>query len=413
MHWGPKKSGRLSVLLLVTAVVLSACGSNKEETNEGSGQDGGAPADQTVKIGVIAPLSGSLAPLGVGIKNAAELAVKEANEKRLVKGWKIVLDAQDDAANPDTGGAVANKLASDGAVAGVIGTLNSSVAQQVQKPLNDAGIVVVSPANTNPSLTQGLDPANKKRPFATYFRVATTDAIQGPFAADFAYDTGGFKNAVVIHDKKTYGQGLALAFKERFEAKGGKVSTVETIEPNDEDFSTVLSKVKRFNPDLIYYGGEFPAASLITDQADLAKIKAPLMGGDGIFDKTYIDVAKQAGEGDLATSVGAPTAQLASAKAFVDAYKAAGYSDDHSAYGAYSYDATNVIIQALAKVLPDKKALDAKTRQDIVAAVQATDLDGATGKVSFDEYGDTTTKILTVYKVEAGAWKPQKTAEFK
>jgi branched-chain amino acid transport system substrate-binding protein len=185
------------------------------------------------------------------------------------------------------------------------------------------------------------------------------------------------------------------------------------VEPDDKDFSAVLSRVKRFNPDMIYFGGEYPAASLLTSQADQQGLKVPLMGGDGIFDKTYIDVAKEAGEGDFATSVGAPTDQLPTAKAFVDAYKAAGYADPYSAYGAYAYDAANAIIEALSKVLPDQSKIDDALRPKFRQAVQDGSIDGVTGKVAFDEFGDTTTRILTVYKVDGGAWKPQKTEEFK
>jgi branched-chain amino acid transport system substrate-binding protein len=124
-------------------------------------------------------------------------------------------------------------------------------------------------------------------------------------------------------------------------------------------------------------------------------------------------VAKEAGEGDFATSVGAPTDQLPTAKAFVDAYKAAGYADPYSAYGAYAYDAANAIIEALSKVLPDQNRVDDALRPKFRQAVQDGSIDGVTGRVAFDEFGDTTTRILTVYKVDGGAWKPQKTEEFK
>src|SRR5207237_2332594 len=134
---------------------------------------------------------------------------------------------------------------------------------------------------------------------------------------------------------------------------------------------------------------------------------------DGIYDPTYISVAKQAAEGDYATSVGAPTDQLPTAKAFVDAYNAAKYPDPYSAYGAYAYDAANVIINALAQVLPDQKKIDDALRPKIRQAVQDGSIDGVTGKVSFDQFGDTTTRILTVYQVQSGAWKPLKTEEFK
>ena len=402
---------RIPVLLGVAALLLAACGSNKKEGASSTGTT--AAATKTVKIGVIAPLSGSLSSLGLGIKNSVDLAIKQANDKNLVKGWKIELDAEDDTAKADVGAQVATKVASDAAVAGVVGTLNSSVALQVQPILARENIVMVSPANTGIELTQGTDPNNKKRQYPNYFRVSTTDAIQGPFAANYATQDLNAKNVVTIHDKKTYGQGLVAEFTKQLVKNGGKVVDAETINPGDQDFSAVLSKIKPLNPDLIYYGGEYPEAQLITSQAKALGIKAPLMGGDGIYDKTYIQTAKEAAEGDLATSVGAPTDELQSAADFVAAYKAAKYTDDFSAYGAYSYDAANVIIQALAKVLPGKTAIDSQVRADIVKAVQGTSLDGVTGKVAFDEFGDTTTKILTVYKVQNQEWKAVKTDAFK
>ncbi len=404
-----RRAGKFGIAILVATVILSACGSDKSETQGGA--DSGS--DKTVKIGVIAPLSGSLTALGLGIKNGADLAVRRANEKKTIKGWKVVLSPEDDTAVPDVGANAATKLSDDKDVAAVIGTLNSSVAEKVAPILNRQKVVMVSPANTNPSLTQGIDPNNKARPFEYYFRVATTDLIQGPFAANYAYNDAGKRNVVVVHDKKTYGQGLALQFKAQFEKLGGKIPAVETVEPEDKDFSAVLSRIKRFNPDLIYYGGEYPAASLLTGQADQQGLRVPLMGGDGIFSGTYIDVAKEAGKGDLATSVGAPTDKLPTAQAFVDAYQAAGYADPYEAYGAYGYDAANVIIAALEKVLTEDAELDDGLREELRDAVQGTSIDGVTGKVAFDEYGDTTTRVLTVYKVEGEAWAPQKTEEFK
>jgi len=141
-------------------------------------------------------------------------------------------------------------------------------------------------------------------------------------------------------------------------------------------------------------------------------LDVPLMGGDGIFDPTYVKLAGPKSNGDLCTSVGAPTDKLASAAQFVKDYNAAGYKEDFSAYGAYSYDAANILIEAMAKVLPGKDSIDDSVRQDIIKAVQDTDYDGVAGHVSFDQYGDTTNRVLTVYKVTAGEWKPVKTDTF-
>lgn len=184
----------------------------------------------------------------------------------------------------------------------------------------------------------------------------------------------------------------------------------ETINPGDKDFALVLGKVKPKNPDLIYYGGEYPEAGPLSSQAGTVGIKGLVFGGDGIYDPNFI---KQGGrEGDLATSVGAPAEQLDSAKQFIADYKAAGYADAFSAYGAYAYDAANVIIEALAKVLPGKAAVDDAVRSAVIAAVQRSHIKGVAGDVAFDAFGDTTSKVLTVYKVQAGAWVPVKTADF-
>jgi branched-chain amino acid transport system substrate-binding protein len=318
----------------------------------------------------------------------------------------------------DVGANAATKLSDDKSVMAVVGTVNSTVAEKVAPILDRQRVVMISPSNTDPKLTRGTDPKNKVRRFEYYFRVASTDLIQGPFAANFAYQFAGKRNVVVIHDKQPYGQGLALQFKAQLERLGGRVPIVETVEPEGTDFSVLLSRIKRFNPDMIYFGGEYHAAALLTSQADQQGIKVPLMGGYGILDPSYFDVAQAGAEGDFATSVVASTEQLPTAKPFIDAYEAAGYGDPYEAYGAYAYDAANVIIAAMAKVLPGKRKITDALRVKLRQAVQDAIIDGVTGKVAFDQYGDTTTHILTVYTVErdtsgALAWKPKVTKEFQ
>jgi branched-chain amino acid transport system substrate-binding protein len=391
------------VTLLAASMAMSACGNRAEEAPGGEGSE----SAKVAKIGVIAPLSGDLSALGLGIQNSVDLAVKQANESNAIPGWTLEVDAQDDQATPDVGKNAATKLAGDDQVIGVVGTLNSSVSQSVQPVLSGANIVQVSPANTNPTLTQGPDPENPSRPYPGYFRTCTTDAVQGPFAAKFLLETG-IKNVATIHDKKAYGQGLVAAFSEAFKSGGGTITAAETINPDDKNFSAVISKVKGGNPQAVYYGGEYPQAGPLSQQMKSGGVNIPLMGGDGIYDPAFIELAGKSSDGDLATSVGAPTESLASAKQFVTDYEAAGYDDPYAAYGAYSYDAANAIINALKTSLAD--AEDAKSaRQATIDAMGSVSFDGATGKVAFDEYGDTTTKTLTVYKVEGGKWAAEKT----
>jgi branched-chain amino acid transport system substrate-binding protein len=389
--------------LLATALAVSACGTRAEEATGGSGET----AAKTAKIGVIAPLSGDLSALGLGIQHSVELAVKQANENKTIPGWTLEVDPQDDQGLPDPGKNAATKLAGDDEVIGVVGTLNSSVAQSVQPVLNSANIAMVSPANTNPTLTKGADPANPQRAYDSYFRTCTTDDVQGPFAAKYLLDQG-IKNVATIHDKKAYGQGLVAAFTSSFESGGGKVVEAETINPDDKDFSSVISKVKGAGPEAVYYGGEFPQGAPMSQQMKSAGLDVPLMGGDGLKSEQYFALAGSTADGDLSTSVGAPPETLDSAKQFLADYEAAGFADPYEAYGAYSYDAANAIIEALKTSLAD--AEDAKSaRQATVEALGGVSFQGATGDVSFDEFGDATAKVLTVYKVEGKKWVAAKT----
>ena len=398
---------RLGVPLAVAALALSACGSR---TDSGAASTAGS-GTKTVKIGVIAPLSGNLSALGLGIKNSVDLAIKQANESNAVPGWKFEILPLDDEAKAEVGKNAATKISSDDAVIGVVGTLNSSVAQQTQPVLDAAKIAQVSPANTNPTLTQGADAAAKKRPYANYFRTCTTDAVQGPFAAQFLIGQG-IKKVATIHDKKTYGQGLVDAFTVEFKKGGGEVVAAETIGENDKDFSTVISKIKPSAPGAIYYGGEYPQAGPLSQQMKAQGLSIPLMGGDGIFDPKYIELAGATATGDLATSVGAPTESTEAGKKFLDQYKAAGFAEPAAAYGGYAYDAAKAIIEGAKSSLKDAK--DVKSaRAATLAAIGKVSFDGVTGKVAFDEFGDTTSKILTVYKVDAGKWAPSKTDTFK
>jgi branched-chain amino acid transport system substrate-binding protein len=390
----------LQAVTVLGVLLLLAAGCSREE---GGGQAG--EATKTVKIGVIAPLTGPLSELGLGIKNSVDLAIKQANDKKTVPGYNIVLAAEDDTADPATGANAANKLASDPLVAGVVGTLNSSVSQSVAPVLARVNIAQISPANTNDTLTRGESFKDApKRVWPTYFRTATLDSLQGPFAADYAYNEAGFKSAVVIHDKKTYGQGLATAFSQRFKDDGGQVLSTQTVNENDRDFGAVITKVIGAKPDVVYYGGEYPAAGPLAGQLKERGFAGPLFGGDGIYASDFFKGAGDKGDGSLATSVGEPTARLDTAKQFVSDYEAAGFSESYSAYGALSYDAANILIQGLAKALPNASDVQS-ARSSIVTAVGETrGYAGATGEHSFDEFGDTNNRAWTVYKAENKEW---------
>ncbi|MFD8642963.1 branched-chain amino acid ABC transporter substrate-binding protein [Streptomyces zaomyceticus] len=406
-----------SMLILTTAVTagaltLTACGSRDDKS--GAAEKPGEAGNVTVTIGLDAPLTGELSALGLGIKNSADLAVKTANEKSYVKGVTFKLESLDDQAQPSAGQQNATKFVADKTVLGVVGPLNSSVAESMQKVFDDAKLVQVSPANTNPALSQGINwsTGDKKRTYKSYFRTATTDAIQGPFAAQYVYNEAKKTKAFIIDDKKTYGAGLAGTFKGEFEKLGGKVLGTEHINPDTKDFSAVATKVKSSGADVVYYGGEYPAAGPLAKQIKEAGAKVVVVGGDAIYSPEYVKLGGAAAtNGDIATSVGAPIESLDSAKEFLANYKAKGYKEAYEAYGGYAYDSTWAIIEAVKKATEGNGG-KAPERAKVVEAMQSVSFEGVTGKVSFDEFGDTTNKQLTVYKVEGGAFKPVKSDTF-
>ncbi|MEV5736822.1 branched-chain amino acid ABC transporter substrate-binding protein [Streptomyces sp. NPDC052292] len=394
----------ITAALAAGALTLTACGS-RDSGDKGS--DSGNGGGTTVVIGVDAPLTGDLSALGLGIRNSVDLAAKQANKKNYVKGVTFKIEAKDDQAQPSSGQTNATGFVGEKDVLGVVGPLNSSVAQSMQKVFDDAKLVEVSPANTSPDLTQGPDwRKSKTRQYKSYFRTATTDAIQGPFAAQYVFNKAKRTKAFVIDDKKTYGAGLAGTFTDEFKKLGGKIVGTEHINPDTKDFSAVATKVKNSGAQVVYYGGEYPQAGPLSKQIKAAGAKVPLVGGDGIYADDFIKLAGASGTGDLATSVGAPVETLDSAKEFVDNYKAAGYKEAYAAYGGYSYDSAWSIIEAVKKVVDDNGGkLPSDARAKVTAAMQNVSFDGVTGKVSFDEYGDATNKQLTVYSVTGGAWK--------
>ena len=397
--------------LLVASLALAGCGTRGGD--DGGDTGSGSSDNKIAKIGVISPMSGDLSALGLGIKNSVDLAVKQANESGAIPGWTLQVEVGDDQATPDVGKNAATKLSSDAEVVAVVGTLNSSVAQSVQPVLGSAGILMVSPANTNPSLTQGADFANNpERPYPNYFRTCTTDSIQGPFAARYLFEKAGIKEVATVHDKKTYGQGLVEAFSAEYEKLGGKIVAAETINPDDDKYDAVISKIEPSKPGAVYYGGEYPQAGPFSQQMKAAGLNVPLMGGDGIFSGEFIKLAGETADGDLATSVGAPIDSLESAKTFTEAYDAAGYKEGYEAYGAYAYDAANAIIEALKTALADADSAEA-ARQGAIDAMSGVSFEGVTGAVAFDEFGDTTSKVLTVYGVEGGEWAAKDTGEFE
>ncbi|MFF3337320.1 branched-chain amino acid ABC transporter substrate-binding protein [Streptomyces flavidovirens] len=401
----------LTTALTTGALTLTACGSRDDNKGEGD-----SSKKTTVVIGVDAPLTGSLSALGQGIKNSVDLAAKTANKNNEVPGIEFKIEALDDQAVPASGQANAAKLVGNKDVIGAVGPLNSGVAQSMQGVFEKASLVQVSPANTNPALSQGDNwgKGELKRPFQTYFRTAATDVVQGKFAAQYLYNDAKKRKVYVVDDKQTYGAGLAAIFSAEFKRLGGKIAGTDHVTVKETDFSSTADKVKSSKADSVYFGGQYPEGGLLSDQIKKTGAKIPTMGGDGIYDPAFISASGVANDGDFATSIGYPVEKLPTAKKFIADYEAAGYKDPYAAYGGYSYDAGWAIIQAVKSVVAANDGkLPEDARAKVVEAMSKVSFDGVTGKVAFDKYGDTTNKQLTVYKVEGKVWKDVKSATFK
>jgi branched-chain amino acid transport system substrate-binding protein len=406
----------LTTVLTTGALTLTACGSRSNDDGKKS-DGGGGGGNTTLTIGVDAPLTGANSATGLGLKYGVQIAVDDANAKKLVPGVTFKVDALDDKTLPATGQQNATAMVQDNSVIAAVGPLNSNVATSMQQVYANAKMVEISPANTNTALTQGKDWATgkKTRPFNTYFRTATTDANQGGFAAQYAYQTLKKKDAFVVDDKQSYGAGLAGIFKGKFAQYGGKIAGTDHVNTGDTDYSTLVTKIKNSHADMLYYGGQYDESQLITKQLKAAGVHIPLMGGDGMYSDTYIKVAGPASEGDLATSVGVPVTTLPAAQQFIKDYKAKNYPGDYGTYGGYSYDAATAIINAVKTVMDangGKLPAINDARAKLVDAVQKTDFDGIAGHVAFDQYGDTTNKQLTVYQVKSGKWVAVKSGTY-
>lgn len=376
-------------LLLLLTLVFANCGGGSDTVL--SDQD---VTTTTLTVGVIAPLDAGLTSFGRGIRNSVQLAVDQANRNQAIPGVTLLVDARDDSSDPDVGAAAASQLALNPTLVGVIGTYNSGVAFRTAPILQGQGIVQISPANTDPTLTQPT------RQFTNYFRVVVPDSVQGPFLADRAFDRG-YRRVAVVTESKSVSQGLADAFSQRFTERGGTILITEVVPEGTTDYSAILTRVRGINPELLFYGGEYQTADLVRVQSSQLGLRVPLMGGDGVKDDAYIAGAQGFAEGDLASTVGAPIAKLPGGPQFQADYEAAGFSDPPTDFGPFAFDATNALIDAVRRAMSS-----GATREVILANVQTTSLAGVTGPVAFTANGDPQNQLLTLYQVQEGVWVP-------
>lgn len=372
-------------LLLLAATVLAGCGADNPKAPDSKG----STKLTKVKIGLGAPLTGDNAVYGQGMKRAAELALKEANdsEEARAAGYEFVLRAEDDQADPKQAVNVANLLAGDPDVAGVIGHFNSGCTIPASAVYEDVGLAMIT-VSSNPQITtQGFRVVN---------RIVARDDAQGAFAARLVFEDFGFADVAVVDDSTPYGQGLAAEFVKTFEALGGKIITREAIQTREVDFGALVTRLKSLEPQAVYYAGAHTEGALLSKQMSEAGMDVPLIGGDIIFSDEYIALAgADNAEGDVATILGLPLDQQARGQDFRAAYEAE-YGKPPEAYDSYAYDAAAIFVKAVLDVGPERSA--------VIDAVRNIVHDGVTGTTQFDENGDTLNQAISAYRVKNGAW---------
>ena len=414
----------ISLLLMI----LAACGAG---TSTGGG--GGATAatgSTTIKIATDLPVSGKDESSGKPAENGAHLAVDDANKKQLIPGYTLVFVPKDDVGpaglhDPAVGAQNVRALVGDALVAGIVGPFNSSVAKAEMPITNQGPLAQISPANTNPCLTKegaaaGCTGANDLVPTlrptgkVNYFRIATTDDHQGPANADYLYKTLSLKKVYVIDDAETYGIGIADAFSKEWQTLGGTVLGRSSEPATTTSYVSLLTQIATKNPDAIYFGGLDSTGGILIRQ-QMQQVPAlknlPFAGGDGIVTSTFSKTIGLTGGGPIYGTVATiDEAQVPSAQAFLNEYNMVYGAANLGAYSAASYDCANILIQAIKTALANgahtpkdsSDAAGAKAfRAAVIAAIQGISFSGVLGNQAFDQNGDTTNRIITIYKVGA------------
>jgi branched-chain amino acid transport system substrate-binding protein len=336
-------------------------------------------AQAQLKIGMTGPVTGPNAAFGAQLKNGTDQAVEDINAGGGIMGQKITLSYGDDVSDPKQGVSIANKFAGDG-VKFVIGPFNSGVTMPSSETYAESGILVVTPSATNPKITE--------RGLWNIFRTCGRDDQQGAVAAAYIVKNMKGKKIAIVHDKTTYGQGLADETKKAMNKAGVKEVIYEGVNLGEKDFSALVSKIKAAGADLVYWGGLHTEGGLIVRQMRDQGVKAPLMGGDGITSDEFATVGGPGVEGTLMTFPPDPR-KRAEAKAVVEKFRAKKFEPE--AYTLYSYAAVEVIKQAAEQA----KSLDPKKVAEVMHSGKK--FKTVIGELGFDKKGDITRPDYVMY----------------
>jgi branched-chain amino acid transport system substrate-binding protein len=367
-------------------------------------------ADQVVKIGIDASLTGGDAHSAELVSNGAKLAIDEANEAKTIKGIKLEAWVLDDGTatagqyDPAQAAINARKFVADKSVVGEVGPQMSGAAKAMIPIASWGDLPMITESATNPAMT---DPANaaQYRPAGkpVFFRTVATDAYQGPYLANYFADVLKVKTLYVLDDTGAYGSGIADSFQGEAEKKGIKILGRDKLDPKAADYSAVFTKIKELNPDALFYGGVLQAGVKVVKQAYESIPKAIKGGGDGIIGSEMFTAAGYpAAEGWYGTQASPHVTEDAALKDWIAKYKAK-YNMAPDDYTVTAYDATVVLIDAIKQLKDAGKPITRDAVRDAVAGGKYKTLQGA---VAFDENGDIQDKVISVFQAHENKAAP-------
>ncbi|WP_413197391.1 branched-chain amino acid ABC transporter substrate-binding protein [Pararobbsia alpina] len=350
---------------------------------------------QVVKIGFAGPLTGAVSRVGKDLQYGAQLAIDEENARKPTIGGKPVkfeLDVEDDQADPRIAIQVAQKLVDDGVV-GVIGHYNSGCSIPASAVYHQAGVAMITPGSTNPTLTQ--------QGFKNVFRTMGHDGIGGVVAGHFSVEQLKAKRIGIIDDRTAFGQGIADAFEKGVKAANGNIVDREYTNDKAVDFRAILTAMKAKNVDVIFFGGLDEQGAALVKQMRSLGMNTLLFGAGALKSNAFLQIAGPAGEGTQDLEPGPALDKLPAAVDFGKRYKAR-FNQDVELYAPFAYDAALAMIKAV----HDANSLD---RAKIVTALATVQVKGVTGDIKFDPNGDLITPPYTLFEVQKGQWKSMRT----
>jgi branched-chain amino acid transport system substrate-binding protein len=368
-------------------------------------------AEKIVHIPMDAPFTGQEAMGATLVKNGASMAIDEINAKGGVAGYTLELVLMDDgtasAGGYDPGQAATNarRMVNDPLALVALGPFNSGSGKAMSPILSAGGLAIITSTSTNPDIT---DPKfaqvyHPQSP-AIYFRTVTTDAFQGPNMANYYAKTLKVPNVYVLDDSGAYGVGIADTFQAQATKIGIKVLGRDRLDPKQADYSTVLTKMKSLGTASLYYGGDAGAGIKVVKQSYEILPGIVKGGGDGMYESEILTGGGfPAADGWYATIAAPHLLDDAKAQAWVTRF-AKLYASQPSDYCITSYDAVQVIADALKRAAASGKPLTRATMRD---AIQATKIDTMQGSISFDNNGDLNSRIISVFQIKHSTAYPQ------